>query len=272
LTGFKSVFYTPILLSYTSNAAFERRAVMVERHDAPPLKVTDKDSSSPDTVHDTGSFPLGDIIQQLTGMRGELEKFAEQNHARLTEMREKVRTDAASVSADLVEQLQLTQAERDAVRQHVECLKEEARRLQVERDLAVDQAAELRQRFEQQQVQNVQFDRVLQTLKDELEKREQELRAERSRYVRLEQEHAKLLEGVDGGERVEAEIRQRRDREAPVREPQTTTQPSPPGLRLVNFSCKQCGASLQATERRAGLVMKCSQCGRVVPVPKTSGA
>jgi hypothetical protein len=243
---------------------------MVERHDAPPSRMTDQDSSSPDTVHDTGSFPLGDIIEQLTGMRGELERFAEQNHARLTELREKVRADAAAVSAATGEQLQLTQFERDALRQQVECLKEEVRRLQVERDLAVDQAAELRHRCEQQQVQNAQFDRVLQILKDDLEKRDQETRAERSRYEKLKNEHAALLEVVGGVGQLEAEIQP--DREALARGRETTAPSSPPGLRVVNFSCKQCGAALQATERRAGLVMKCSQCGRVVPVPKMSGA
>jgi chromosome segregation ATPase len=225
-----------------------------------------------DTVCDSRVLSLTESIQLLIDTRGELERFNEHQYERLNALREQLRTEASAVQANLIEQLEAAQAERDEVRRQVEALKEETRRLKVERDLAVEEAAQLRHRVEQQQFQGAEFERLLQMIKQEVSKREQETR-------KLEQDHAELLDLVDDVEKLETQFREqqetvRLEREALARERAQmkatggVAQPAAPAARIINFACKLCGAPQQAPERRAGLVMKCTQCSRIVPVPK----
>ncbi|OAI42227.1 hypothetical protein AYO40_01845 [Planctomycetaceae bacterium SCGC AG-212-D15] len=155
--------------------------------------------------------------------------------------------------------------------------------------------AEVGQREEAAYAQRMHFEEEARRIQEELkatQDREASLNEQLSKAretankaVQAEAESGDHAEVAAMIEQVEAEIREqqealRRDREALARERSELEawrqkfgasaggEPPPADPRLISFACKHCNGALQAKKWLAGLVTKCTHCGKMAPVPK----
>lgn len=234
--------------------------------DSASEKVGTANVPSHETVEEAIPLSVMDAIQQLIEERKELEQFMEQNCLQLTELREQVRAETVTAEKDWRQQVETLRSERDTARQ-------ELRTAQVELKLSTDELGQVRLHLEQMRRQSAELHRLLDTMREEVARREQERCAESDRYQQVAKEHAELMEMMQGFEQLEAELHQqqeavRKEREALIQERLQTAgsagassaqplsrSPAPIGgdPRRLTFQCKHCGGSrLEARESDAG--------------------
>lgn len=239
-----------------------------------------------ETVEDGIPVSLLDAIQQLLDERKELERFMEENCSRLGQIREEIREERARGEKDWREQLEALRQERDAFRQQSEGMTEQLKTAQLNLALAGEEMNELRSQLEQQRKHRAEAGQLLEAIQAELGRREEQRKSEAARMEQLEKEHAELLELMRGFETLEADLQQqqeaiRQEREALSQQRTqaggSTVSGTTPvnrltslaNQRLLAFLCKHCGAKLQAKERLAGLAMRCTNCNKMCPVPRS---
>ena len=215
-----------------------------------------------------GSLVL-DTLGQVIRERKEWEAFVEQSCVRLTAMREEVRSERAA-DHNWQEKVQAIQAERDAAHQEIDNLKRQLQGLQIELNLATEELSQVRVQSDQQRRQSADLQQLLEAMKNDIARRDED-RSELQRLQAMAQEHAELVEIVQGVEQLEAELRQqqeavRRERESLQSAGQNRNGATRPGF--LHFPCKHCGGNLEAKEHLAGLVTRCSHCSKMAPVPK----
>jgi hypothetical protein len=226
----------------------------------------------PDSVDDAITLSVLDAVEQLIQERAALEQFAEEKYARLTQLREELRAQGVAATS-----------ERDAALAQVVSLTEELKRAKLSEQLATDELAQLRQQHEQQRRQTVELQRLLDVLREEVAREEREQAGELSRTTQLERENAELKEILQDFEQAEAELRQEQEALRKERErlgvsapngPSAVAPPTGPSIivvgdqRFIAFACKHCSGKLQAKEHLAGLVMRCTKCSKMAPVPR----
>lgn len=251
--------------------------------DMPPAE--GDDVPSVEMVDEAITLSVLDAIQQLIDERKEMERFMEEKCAGLVELREQVRAEGTTAGEELRQQIDALRRERDAALTQVDTLTRELRRVKLGEQLAADELEQAKQQAEQQRRHSAEFQRLLDTLREQLAREMQEHRAATERYTLLEKEHAEMKDLLQGLEQAEAELRQEQEAVRKERERLqgsssgkfTAVMPAssspnisigPGDQKFLNFMCKHCGAKLQAKEHLAGLVTRCSQCTKMAPVPK----
>lgn len=214
--------------------------------------------------------------------------------------------EARGLNAQLEREARQGRGERDLLANELAQLKQQlahqARQAGEFEELLIALVQEVGQREEAAHVQRVRFDAEAERLRAEIktfEEREASLNDQLSKARETANKAVQGEQAEQGGgemadmaamiEQVEAEIREqqealRKERQALAndraelekwRRSQVGAPPSSAGPTLSDpsmliFDCKHCKRALQVKTWLAGLVTKCTHCGKMSPVPKTS--
>lgn len=234
--------------------------------------------------------PMDDLIEE----RKRLEKYTEEQYARLNRLRELLRSEKAELETELqkrraqleregpwaeeIKQLrdqlhelqqgfQQSEEERDNLKAQVQTLQggqklqQELDKVRRERDAARAQVQQLNQKHEEFKREAdhtaAQLRQQLEYVEEELAQQEQEVAAERQRM----NEQMKQLEQ----QVTEIQERERGQKETAPKRNATVNMP----IQRVVFGCR-CGQKLRAIEKMVGMSVKCPKCGQESTVPKSS--
>lgn len=237
---------------------------------------------------------LVQAIERLLDERKQVERFADENYRRLTELREAIRAENASDTAnaaieglraeleaarkevsDVRQQLVALQSEHDAAFGAIAELEREAAQLRTQLNLLGSERDQLQQQMAQRTRQSADFEELLEAMVAEIGQREAAVHAQRTDFEaersRFEEELKGLRDRVGGAEnpeemasmieQVEAEIRQQQ--EALQRERQTLANER---AELEKWRRSQPGAPAGPAPDPTMIQFDCKHCSRALQV------